>query len=121
MRKVGDDVKRFLRFGIELAHDCTHRHLQNQIFTAFSVSTRPLTMRAALCTEMMLEAVVDQRRQLRRSLDHYVTAAAAVAAVRTAFRHVGLASKGHAASAAVAALNVDTADIGKLRHRMPFS
>ena len=78
-------------------------------------------MRAALCAEMMLEAVVDQRRQLRRSLDHYVAAAAAVAAVRTAFRHVGLASKGHAASAAVAALNVDTADIGKLRHRIPFS
>ena len=48
-------------------------------------------------------------------------ALAAIAAVRTAFRHVRLASKGHAASAAVAALNVDTADIGKLRHRIPFS
>ena len=121
MRKIGDVVKRLLRLRIELAHDCTHGHLQDQILTALAVAARPLTVRAALSTKMVLETIVDQRGKLRRSLNNHVAATPAIAAIGTALGNVGLAPKGHATSTAVAAFDVDTADIGKLRHRMPFS
>ena len=121
MREVGNLIEGLLGFGVELTHDRTHRHLQNQIFTAFSVATRSLAVCATFRTKMVLEAIVDQGRQLRRSLDHHVAATTAVATVRTTLGHVGFAPKGHATSAAISALDVDSADIGKLRHRMPFS
>ena len=56
---------------------------------------------------MVLEAVFDERGQAGIGLDHDVAAVTAVAAVRTALRHMGLAAKRHAAGAAVAAFDMD--------------
>ena len=68
----------------------------------------------------MLEAVVNQRRQLGGRLDHDVAAATAVSAIGAALGDVGLTAKRHAAGSAVATFDVDATDIGKLRHCAPF-
>ena len=63
-------------------------------------------MRAALSLEVVLEAVVNQRRDTQVGLDDDVAAVTAVAAVGAAFGDVRLATEGHAARAAVAAFDV---------------
>ena len=121
MREVRDVEHDLLRVGVELADDGAHGDLEDQVLTVFAVTPGPLAVRAALGTEMMLEAVVDQRGELRVRLDDDVAAAPAVAAVRTPFGHIGLTAKRHAAGAAVAAFDVDAADICELGHRGPLS
>ena len=71
-------------------------------------------MRAALGTEVMLKAVVDQRRQLSIGLDDDIAATTAVAAIGAALRYKGLTPKRHASGSAVAAAHVNAADIGEL-------
>ena len=67
---------------------------------------RALAVHAALGLEVVLEAVVDQRRDAQVGLDDDVAAVTAVAAVGAAFGDVRLATEGHAARAAVAAFDV---------------
>jgi hypothetical protein len=57
----------------------------------------------------MLVAIVDERGELRIRLEHNRTAIAAVAAVRPSLWHKRLTPERHAASAAVAAANIDSA------------
>ena len=79
-------------------------------------------MRAALGAEVMLKAVIDQRRQLSIGLDDDIAATTAVAAIRSSFGHIFgaalgdkcLAPKRHASGSAVAAAHVNAADIGEL-------
>ena len=71
-------------------------------------------MRAALGTEMMLKAVIDQRGQLSIGLDDDIAATTAVAAIGAALGNKGLTPKRHAAGSAVAAAHVDAANIGEL-------
>ena len=64
-------------------------------------------VRAALGFEMVFEAVFDERGQAGIGLDHDVAAVTAIAAVRTALRHMSLTAKRHAAGTAVAAFDMD--------------
>ena len=73
-------------------------------------------MRASLGAEMMLESIIDERRELGVGLDDDIAAMAAVAAVGSALGNEGLTTERHAAGAAVAALDVDAANIGELGH-----
>ena len=50
-------------------------------------------MRATTGFEVMLEAIVDEGRELWIALEDNVTAVTAIAAVRTTLRHEGLTTK----------------------------
>ena len=64
-------------------------------------------MGAARRLEVMLEAVVEQRRDRLVGLEHDVAAVAAVAAIGAALGNMGLTAEAQAARAAVAALHVN--------------
>jgi hypothetical protein len=66
-----------------------------------------LAVRATLGLEVVLEAKLDQRRDRVVGLQHDISTATAVTAVGTAFGHVCLSAKRHAARAAVATFDVD--------------
>ena len=121
MGEVGDLVRGLHGLRIDLSNDGTHGNLKDQILSVLSILASALAMRAALGAEMVLESVVDKRRELGVGLDDDVTAATAVAAVGPALGNERLAAEGHASGSAVAALDVDTADVGELGHRDPFS
>ena len=89
-----------------LAHHRAHGHLEHEVLPRRAVHAAAFAVRAALGLEVVLEAVLDERGQARVGLDHHVAAVPAVAAVRPALRHVGLAAKRHATRAAVAALHM---------------
>ena len=91
MREVCNLVERLLRLMVELAHDGAERHLEDQVLAVLAVLSRSLAMRAALCLEVMLVAVVDERRELGVRLEDDISSASAISAVRPAFRHIGLA------------------------------
>ena len=112
--EVGNLEHRGLRLGVELAYHGTHGNLQDQILAAFTVTTGTLPVRAALGAEVMLKAVIDQRRQLSIGLDDDIAATTAVAAIGAALGDKCLAPKRHASGSAVAAANVNAADIGEL-------
>ena len=112
--QVGNLEHRGLRLGIELAHHGTHRDLENQVLAALTVTTGTLPVRAALGAEVMLKAVIDQRRQLSIGLDDDIAATTAVAAIGAALGDKCLAPKRHASGSAVAAAHVNAADIGEL-------
>ena len=114
--KVSDLIGGLHGLAIDLANHGSHGDLQDKVAAVLTVFTRTLAVGAALGTEMMLEAVINQRGQLRVSLDNNVAAMTAVAAVRTALGNICLSAERHAASAAVAALDIDAANIGKLGH-----
>ena len=76
---------------------------ENKILALGAVHARTASVRAALGPEMMLETVLDEGRDARIGDDDHIAAVAAVAAVRPAFGHMGLAAKRHAARAAIAA------------------
>lgn len=114
VNEVGNIEHRGLRLGIELAHHGTHRDLENQVLAALTVTTGTLPVRAALGAEVMLKAVIDQRRQLSIGLDDDIAATTAVAAIGAALGDKCLAPKRHASGSAVAAAHVNAADIGEL-------
>ena len=62
-------------------------------------------MGTALSLEVVLEAVVDQRRDARVRLHHDSAAVAAVASIGTAFGYVRFAAEAHATGTAVAAFD----------------
>ena len=64
-----------------------------EVLAGGSVHARALAVRAALGFEMVFEAVFDERGQAGIGLDHNVAAVTAIAAVRTALRHMSLAAK----------------------------
>ena len=106
VREVGDELARFLRFLEVLVDHRAHGHLQDHVLAVGAAHARALAVRAALGLEVVLEAVVDQRRDAQVGLDDDVAAVTAVAAVGAAFGDVRLATEGHAARAAVAAFDV---------------
>ena len=106
--KVGHELAGFLGFLEVFVDHGAHRHLEHQIVARGAVHAAALAVRAALCLEVVLEAIVDQRGHAGIGFKHHVAAMAAVAAVGTALGNMGLAAKRHAAGAAVAALDVDS-------------
>ena len=106
VREVGDELARFLRFLEVLVDHRAHGHLQDHVLAVGAAHARALAVRAAFGLEVVLEAVVDQRRDAQVGLDDDVAAVTAVAAVGAAFGDVRLATEGHAARAAVAAFDV---------------
>ena len=100
MNEVGNLEHRGLRLGVELAHHGTHRDLENQVLAALTVTTGTLPVRAALGAEVMLKAVIDQRRQLSIGLDDDIAATTAVAAIGAALGDKCLAPKRHASGSA---------------------
>lgn len=114
MHQVGNLEHRGLRLGVELAHHGTHGNLENKVLAALTVTTGTLPVRAALGAEVMLKAVIDQRRQLSIGLDDDIAATTAVAAIGAALGDKCLAPKRHASGSAVAAAHVNAADIGEL-------
>ena len=114
--EVGQIVGGLHRRGIELADDGAHRHLEDKVLAVGAVFARALAVRASLGAEMMLESIIDERRELGVGLDDDIAAMAAVAAVGSALGNEGLTTERHAAGAAVAALDVDAANIGELGH-----
>ena len=107
VREVGDELARLPRILEVLAHHGAHRHLEHEVLPRRAVHAAAFAVRAALGFEMVLEAVLDERGQARVGFEHHVAAVPAVAAVRPALRHMGLAAKRHATRAAVAALHMD--------------
>ena len=103
--KVGHELAGFLGFLEVFVDHGAHRHLEHQIVARGAVHAAALAVRAALCLEVVLEAIVDQRGHAGIGFEHHVAAMTAVAAV---LGHVRLAAKRHAAGAAVAALDVDS-------------
>ena len=114
VHQIGNLEHRGLRLGVELAHHSTHRNLQDQVLAALTVTTGTLPVRAALGAEVMLKAVIDQRRQLSIGLDDDIAATTAVAAIGATLGDKCLAPKRHASGSAVAAAHVNAADIGEL-------
>ena len=114
VHQVGNLEHRGLRLGVELAHHGAHGNLQDQVLAAFTVTTGTLPVRAALGAEVMLKAVIDQRRQLSIGLDDDVAATTAVATIGAALGDKCLTPKRHASGSAVAAAHVNAADIGEL-------
>ena len=113
LREVGELADGLLRLGVELAHDRAQGDLEDEVGAVGAVALGALAVRAALGAEVVLVAVVDQRRELRVGHDHDVAAVPAVAAVGAALGHERLAAERHAAGAAVAALDVDVGKIGE--------
>ena len=116
VREVGQVVGGLHRRGIKLADDGAHGHLEDKVLAVGAVFARTLAVRAGLGAEMMLESIIDERRKLGVGLDDDIAAMTAVAAVGAAFGNKGLTAERHAAGAAVAALDVDAANIGELGH-----
>ena len=114
MHQIGNLEHRGLRLGVELAHHGTHGNLKNKVLAALTVTTGTLPVRAAFGAEVMLKAVIDQRRQLSIGLDDDIAATTAVAAIGAALGDKCLAPKRHASGSAVAAAHVNAADIGEL-------
>ena len=99
---------------VDIEKTIENRNLQDQILAACTVTTGTLPVRAALGAEVMLKAVIDQRRQLSIGLDDDIAATTAVAAIGAALGDKCLAPKRHASGSAVAAAHVNAADIGEL-------
>ena len=114
VHQVGNLEHRGLRLGIEFAHHGAHGDFQNEVLATLAVAAGALTVRTALGTEMVLKAVIDQRRQLSIGLDDDIAATTAVAAIGAALGDKCLAPKRHASGSAVAAAHVNAADIGEL-------
>ena len=115
-REVGDLVEGLHGVGVEFAHHGAAGNLEDEVLAVAAMPARALTMRATLGAEMMLEAIVDERGELRVALEDDVATAAAVTAVGPTLGHEGLAPERHAARPAVATLDVDARHVGELRH-----
>ena len=67
VRKIGDVKKGFHGIWVELSHHGAHGNLEHKILTVSTVFARALAMGTALGAEVMLEAVVDERREARKT------------------------------------------------------
>ena len=107
MREVRDLIPGGHGLGGELGHNRAARNLENEVLAVTAVLTRSLAMGASLSAEVVLEAIVDERGELRVALENDVAASATVAAVRAALGYESLAPERRATGTAVAALDVD--------------
>ena len=82
-------------------------HLQGDVLAVGAGAVLAHAVAAALCLEVLLIAVVDQRVEAVDRLDHHVAAIAAIAAVRAAELDEFLAPERHAAVPARAGRDVD--------------
>ena len=120
MREVGDKLAGFLGFLTVLAHNRANGNLQYQVLARGTMHTAAPSMGAALGFEMMLEAILDKRRDAAVGFNDHVSAVTAVAAVGTALRHMSFSAEGHAARAAVARFHMDMNLVYELRcHVVP--
>ena len=103
---TGQQLADFLRILDVLSHQRAHRHGQHQVVAGGAMHAAALAVGAARRVEVVLEAVVDERRHAGIGLQHHVAPMAAIAAVGAALGHMGLAAERHAACAAVAALHM---------------
>ena len=111
--KVSELAHGFLGLGIELADNRSEGNPQDKVGAVGAVAFCTLAVGAALGAEVVLVAVIDERRELGVGNHHDVAAVAAVAAVGAALRDKRLATEGHAARSAVAALDIDMREIGE--------
>ena len=95
------------RLGVKLANDGAKRDAQDEVLAVATMLAGTLPVRSALGAEVVLEAVVDKRRELRVDTNDDVSAIAAVASVRSALGDICLSAERHAAGTAVATADVD--------------
>ena len=107
LREVGNLEGGGHRLGVELTHDGAKRDAQDEVIAVATMLAGTLAVRSALGAEVVLEAVVDKRRELRVDANDDVSAIAAVASVRTALRDIRLSAERHAAGTAIATADVD--------------
>ena len=100
--KVGDQVA-----AGQVAHDRARRNVEGQVVAGLAVPPRTRAATAVVGLEMVPVAVVAKHRLARVDDQVDAPATAAVAAVGTAARHVGLASEGRRAVATVAGADGD--------------
>ena len=113
LSKIGELAHGLLGLGVELADDRAKGDLKDKVGTVGAVTFGALAMGAALGAEVVLVAIIDERRELCVGNHHDVAAVAAVAAVGAALGDKRLAPEGHAARPAVAALDIDMREIGE--------
>ena len=102
--------------GLGIVHDRTDRHADDDIVGIGAVLVLAAAVLAVLGAILLLVLEVDQRTELLVGLDDHITALAAVAAVRSSARNIGLAPEAHAARSAVACDYFDLDSINKIRH-----
>ena len=93
--------------------DGSWRHYQNRIFAAFSGLVRAHSIGAALGAEESLVVDVEQGVDVPLHPQQHITAAAAIATVRSAPRNEFLAPEGNTAPASVTRLNRDSNLVNK--------
>ena len=120
MRKIGYKLARSFLFVKVFAHHGSHRHLENEVFPVGAVHARAFAVRSAFGLEMVLETIFYQRGQTGVGRNDHVSPTTAVAAVRAAFRNMGLAAKRHTAGSAVAALDVYAHFINEQQNLFPM-
>src|SRR5271165_6508005 len=100
---------------LDAVDEGSDRHGHDQVLGAAPGLVRSRARLAGLGREVLLEAKLDQRAQLRDGFEDDVAAAPPVAAGRTAFGDVLLAPPGHDAVAAAAAADRDRRFVYKLQ------
>ena len=105
--EVGDLEGGGHRLGVKLANDGAKRDAQDEVLAVATMLAGTLPVRSALSAEVVLEAVVDKRRELRVDTNDDVSAIAAVTPVRSALGDICLSTERHAAGTAVATADVD--------------
>jgi len=89
-------------FGLSILDDRTYRYENDLVFGILAALVAALAVLAAVCLVLAPVAQIDKGIQLVRCTDDDMAAATAVAAVRTAFRHILLPAETDAPAAAVA-------------------
>ena len=79
------------RLEVELAHLRAKRNAKYEIGSVFAVLARTLPMRTALGTEVVFEAEIDERGELRIGLENHRSPMAAIAAIGASLGDIGLA------------------------------
>ena len=105
---------------VEQPHDRTHGNTQDKILAVCTVHAFSLAVGAFLRLEVMLVAIVDERRDSRIRDDDDVATATAVAAVRTALGNMRFTAKRRTAGAAIAGLDLDAYLVGKRSRHVRF-
>jgi len=105
--EIGELSKRGVRVVALLEDQRPDRHGQLEIRAGAAGAVRTLTVHAAFGPEQRMEAIVDERVDVRAGDDPHRSAGPPVAAARPAFRDELLAAKRQASPTAVAGLDVD--------------
>ncbi len=118
---LGNDVIHAVRVevndhgaGLSIIHDRTYGHADNDIVrigAELVLAAAALTVLGAI---LLLILEVDERAELLVGLDDHIAALAAVAAVRSSPRNIGLATETHATRPAVACYYFDLDSINKI-------